>query len=109
MRKNTARDFFRRTEIQADGCVLWGGAKNPGGYGVMAWRGPLKPTHRISWEIFNGPIPQGMLVLHRCDVPACVNIAHLFLGTPKDNMVDMVNKGRAKNERDRDASTGRFH
>jgi hypothetical protein len=52
-------------------------------------------AHRAAWEAENGPIPSGLHVLHECDVPACINVAHLFLGTPLDNVSDMISKGRA--------------
>ena len=51
-------------------------------------------SHRASWEIFNGNIPKGKWVLHRCDIRECVNPNHLFLGNRQDNMDDMVKKGR---------------
>jgi hypothetical protein len=57
-----------------------------------------KLAHRISWEIHNGPIPNGLLVLHHCDVTLCVRPDHLFLGTTKDNAQDRQRKGRGHNQ-----------
>ena len=53
-------------------------------------------AHRVAWMLAHGPIPRGMNVLHRCDVPRCVNPDHLFLGTQHDNVRDMIAKGRAR-------------
>jgi hypothetical protein len=51
-------------------------------------------AHRVSWELVNGPVPDGLRVLHMCDNKKCVRPDHLFLGTQKDNVCDMINKGR---------------
>jgi len=76
------------------GCFLWTDSlRNI--YGQF-WDGHRNwYAHRFSWRLANGPIPRGKLVLHRCDVPTCVNPAHLFIGTHKDNANDMSIKGRA--------------
>ena len=76
------------------GCWIWVGSTGWGKYGKHRHLGIIKPSHRTSWEIYKGAIPIGMLVLHKCDVKLCVNPDHLFLGTPKDNMLDKCRKGR---------------
>ena len=79
---------------KTDGCWLWEGVTTPNGYGMFPVPGTRKSvsSHRFSWEQANGEIPQGLSVLHRCDVRACVNPEHLFLGTQMDNMIDMMKK-----------------
>jgi len=77
-----------------DPCWVWTASRFRNGYGAMKVDGRMLRAHRLSWAIHNGPIPLSMCVLHRCDVPGCVNPAHLFLGTKADNMRDCVAKGR---------------
>ncbi len=77
------------------GCWLWTAASHKLGYGLMNALGESK-AHRVSWRLHRGTIPQGMSILHKCDVRCCVNPGHLFLGTQTDNMRDMVAKGRAR-------------
>jgi hypothetical protein len=86
-------DHMRRYSISVAGCWIWSGALDSHGYGVINIGG-TKKAHRVSWIAFNGPIPEGMSVLHKCDVPSCINPNHLFLGTQADNMADMIAKGR---------------
>ena len=75
-------------------CWLWGGSRRPNGYGVFWNQGRRVSAHRFSWELANGPIPDGLSVLHSCDNKPCVRPAHLFLGTQADNMRDRDQKGR---------------
>lgn len=95
--KPIAERFWPRVEKRdADECWEWKGSRLQKGYGTMpCW--PFKRpalAHRVSWEIHNGNIPDGLIVCHRCDNPPCVNPAHLFLGSHQDNLRDMVKKGR---------------
>lgn len=76
------------------GCWEWTGPAFRGGYGRVYFRGRTLYAHRVSWELANGRIPDGLWVLHHCDNPPCVRPDHLFLGTHADNMADMVAKGR---------------
>lgn len=79
----------------SDSCWLWGGLTDGGyGYGVIKIGTTRWRTHRLSYVLFKGNIPKGMYVCHTCDMPACINPFHLFLGTAKDNAVDMTKKGR---------------
>lgn len=75
-------------------CWLWTANKDRRGYGQFFWQGRPQIATHFAWELANGPIPDGLWVLHRCDVPSCVRVEHLFLGTHTDNMQDMIAKGR---------------
>lgn len=76
------------------GCWLWLGSKTLAGYGYFRVGNKMKRAHRVSFELFKGDILGDFYVLHTCDIPSCVNPNHLFLGTQKDNMRDMMRKGR---------------
>ncbi len=76
-------------------CWLWNASVEGSGYGHMVVDGRLCRAHRFSWELANGPIPLGLLIRHSCDVPRCVNPAHLSVGTDADNMADMRARDRS--------------
>lgn len=78
-----------------DECWNWTAGRCRKGYGWFSLWGRAIRSHRVSYLIARGSIPDGMQVLHTCDVPACVNPAHLWVGTNADNRADMVAKGRA--------------
>lgn len=79
---------------KTDTCWLWRGSKHSG-YGVINVPGRGRPrAHRLSYEMAIGPIPDGLLVCHTCDIRECVRPEHLFLGTAKDNTADCIAKGR---------------
>lgn len=83
-------------------CVEWDGYLTPKGYGRIYVRGSgygqsngrYMLAHRWTWEQANGPVPDGMVVMHLCDNPACVELSHLRLGTQAENLADMKAKGR---------------
>jgi len=90
---------MRRTKRIGE-CLEFTGAKISGGYGQVEYRDASQRrwnlhTHRVVWAHHRGCIPKGMFVCHHCDNRSCVELSHLFLGTHKDNMRDMRNKGRS--------------
>lgn len=77
-------------------CLVWTGQKCPKGYGRLRLNGHLERAHRLMYELHHGEIQAGAVVMHSCDNPACINIAHLSVGTQADNVRDMHDKGRAR-------------
>ena len=94
--KTLEERFWSKVSKDSTGCWLWTGcvSGNCLKYGTLRKNGLPTKAHRVSWELHFGAIPAGLLVCHRCDVPVCVNPEHLFLGTTKDNIRDMIAKRR---------------
>lgn len=96
-RKTVSERFWAKVQ-KSDGCWIWTGGTQRGGYGhfnkrsddpVTSWR-----AHRVAYELSVGPIPDGMNLCHTCDNRKCVRPDHMFLGMQKDNIADMYSKGR---------------
>lgn len=84
-----------------DACWLWTAGKDKDGYGKFTVQRPDGSgqrhvrAHTFAWERAHGPVPAGMVLMHRCDTPACVRVDHLRLGTVAENVADRVAKGRS--------------
>jgi hypothetical protein len=93
VREQLVRRILAHSLVDAHGCLLWQlSTKN--GYGQLSVDGAMVYTHRLMYELLVGPIPPGLQVLHHCDVKPCNNFDHFFLGTQRDNVLDMWTKGR---------------
>jgi len=90
--KERLEKFSKRNE--KTGCIEWTGSCDCDGYGQTSKDRNYR-THRLAYEIYVGPIPEGKLVCHHCDNPSCINTDHLYLGTHKDNVRDKMERGRA--------------
>jgi hypothetical protein len=95
--EETQNRFWRKV-CKGESCWLWTAAKANTGYGAFGFRRNGRTmtmkAHRVAYELCVGPIPEGMILLHKCDVAACVNPDHLSLGTKAENNRDMQAKGR---------------
>lgn len=92
---NSEQRFWNKVNItDAERCWGWTGAKQSNGYGNLRRNKKWLLAHRYSFSLKHGEINNRLMVLHKCDNRLCVNPNHLFLGTAKDNTVDMMNKGR---------------
>lgn len=88
--------FFLKVNFQKGGCWLWtGAAKDNGGYGQFPTKDGERRSNRIAYRLWVGPIPEGAVVRHKCDVGACCNPDHLELGTQAQNVADAWERGRA--------------
>lgn len=95
--RRSTDQFWARVE-KTDACWLWTGSTYGIGYGQFKHANKNRAAHIFSYELHHGPVPEGLVVCHHCDVPGCVRPDHLFVGTHKDNTQDMMRKGRNRNK-----------
>lgn len=89
--------IIKKSELITEtGCRIWLGSVDKDGYGKSCFNSKTIPTHRLIWMIEHGSIQTGMVVMHKCDTPSCVNINHLVIGTTQQNTADKIEKGRSK-------------
>lgn len=90
-----AKRFWKKVDRRGpDECWPWTAGRHRQGYGLIGLTGMSTLAHRVAYTLVVGPIPDGLLVRHRCDNPPCCNPAHLELGTQTDNMRDAAVRGR---------------
>lgn len=86
---------FSEWFTRSDGCWEWHGAKDKDGYGIFNYGRKNSRAPKIALELAGRPVPRGMMACHTCDNPGCVRPDHLYPGTPKQNVADMIQRGRA--------------
>lgn len=86
--------WYRVSPNDENGCWEWTGPSTPHGYGTQSSGTKEQRAHRLSYQMFFGDIPDGLWILHKCDNRRCVNPAHLYAGTPMDNVVDRRERKR---------------
>ena len=97
--QETLEERLDRSSKKVGDCIEWTGYKDRQGYGTLKWHGRMVKAHRMAYLCKVQGFPDSLCVLHRCDNPSCINPEHLFLGTPKDNNLDKINKGRNPNHK----------
>lgn len=86
--------LFNRSRLTENGCWEWTAGLGSGGYGLFYYKNQNQRAHRVSYQIYTGEIPAGMVICHSCDNPRCINPDHLRAGTMKDNALDREARGR---------------
>lgn len=95
LKYQTPADILAHCVPSENGCIEWRGPTGSNSFGQIHFRGVSTRASRAMWQLSNGPIPDGLVVMHSCDNPPCVNIDHLSLGTNRENIDDMLRKGRS--------------
>ena len=85
--------------VNDNGCWVWKWSVHPKGYATVRVNGRTRKAHRVAYELVNDPIPEGQIIRHLCGNPSCLNPDHLRVGTPADNMRDMVAAGNQHNQK----------
>ena len=80
--------------ITETGCWIWTGNSEVAGYGRLTVDGKIMKAHRAMYIAIHGEVPKGKIICHKCDVPACINPAHLYAGTLTDNLNDAYARGQ---------------
>lgn len=97
-RKLTLHEYLAERRQEGPGCWPWRRSCAKSGYGQGFWNGKVRTAHRMTYEAYYGPIPDGLHIMHTCDNRACVNPAHLRAGTNYDNILDRIQKGRSSHK-----------